>query len=231
MSIEQAAVELSQRQFSAISEFVYRVSRINLTPGKEGLVRTRLAKRVRQLGLGGFDDYVDLVLGDAAGEEAAVMVDLLTTNKTSFFRENQHFDLIKTDRLLLVEIQQASRRGYQNFHASPELHHLGVYLDAAKDNGRSCLFVFTVRFNTVMHLCCQFAGWCKHQGTDLIGARARTLSESLQQRQCKTSRFAGSCLCRGHDVITAQYCWYGLQLYWCRNGITIIAYCFQERFG
>ena len=102
MSIEQASVELSQKQFSTISEFVYRVSRINLTPGKEGLVRTRLAKRIRELGLGGFGDYIELVMGHAAGEEPAVMVDLLTTNKTSFFRENRHFDLLANSILPAV---------------------------------------------------------------------------------------------------------------------------------
>lgn len=94
MSIEIASLELSQKQFSTISEFVYRISRINLTAGKEGLVRTRLAKRIRQLGLSGFDEYIELVMGDSADEEPAIMVDLLTTNKTSFFRENQHFDLL-----------------------------------------------------------------------------------------------------------------------------------------
>ena len=94
MSIEIASLELSQKQFSTISAFVYRVSRINLTAGKEGLVRTRLAKRIRQLGLNGFDEYIEVATRDDAGEEAAIMVDLLTTNKTSFFRENQHFDLL-----------------------------------------------------------------------------------------------------------------------------------------
>lgn len=99
MSIEIASLELSQKQFATISAFVYRVSRINLTAGKEGLVRTRLARRVRQLGLNGFAEYIDLVTQDGAEEEAAIMVDLLTTNKTSFFRENQHFDLLATTLL------------------------------------------------------------------------------------------------------------------------------------
>src|SRR5687767_7697619 len=88
---------LSAAQFREISRTVYEIAGIQLREGKEGLVRSRLAKRMRTLGLAGFEGYLELVRADA--RELAEMVDLLTTNKTSFFRESAHFDFLR-DRLL-----------------------------------------------------------------------------------------------------------------------------------
>jgi chemotaxis protein methyltransferase CheR len=89
--------DLTAAQFREISTTVYEIAGIQLREGKEGLVRSRLAKRLRQLGLGTFDAYLEKVRHD--GRELAEMVDLLTTNKTSFFRESAHFDFVR-DRML-----------------------------------------------------------------------------------------------------------------------------------
>lgn len=86
---------LSKSQFEAISGLVYNVAGIRLQDGKENLVRTRLAKRVQTAGCVDFDDYLQFLAADGSGQEAAVMIDLLTTNKTSFFRESQHFDYLR----------------------------------------------------------------------------------------------------------------------------------------
>ena len=91
--------ELAPALFREISRTVYEVAGIRLREGKEALVRSRLAKRIRQLGLSGFESYLARVRGDASGRELAEMVDLLTTNKTSFFRESAHFDFLR-ERLL-----------------------------------------------------------------------------------------------------------------------------------
>jgi chemotaxis protein methyltransferase CheR len=86
--------ELSPAEFEKISQMIYRLCGICLPPGKEGLVKTRLTKRLRALGLGGFTEYLEYVERDATRQELATMLDLLTTNKTSFFRERQHFDFL-----------------------------------------------------------------------------------------------------------------------------------------
>ncbi len=88
------AVDLSPEQFGRISETVRSVAGIRLSPGKETLVRSRLSKRLRALGLSGFEAYLEHVQGDESGGELAEMVDALTTNKTSFFRESAHFDFL-----------------------------------------------------------------------------------------------------------------------------------------
>lgn len=95
MSANQPTLELSRKQFERVSRLVRRVCGIHLTTGKEGLVRTRLTKRVQALGLTGFAEYLDLVETHLDGEEAVRMVDAISTNKTSFFREVRHFDLLR----------------------------------------------------------------------------------------------------------------------------------------
>ena len=86
--------DLDKRHFDTISQTVYQIAGITLPRGKEGLVQARLSKRIRALDLDGFEDYLARVRNDRSGAESAIMVDLLTTNKTSFFRESQHFDFL-----------------------------------------------------------------------------------------------------------------------------------------
>src|SRR5919108_4803439 len=95
MSIGLSSPELGDAEFHHIRNLVYRVSGIDLHPGKEGLVKSRLAKRLRALGIDTFEEYLAHLERDSSGEELAMMVDVLTTNKTSFFRESQHFDYLR----------------------------------------------------------------------------------------------------------------------------------------
>ncbi len=81
--------------FAEISRTVASVAGIQLREGKEGLVRARLARRLRQLGARSYREYLERVRADASRRELAHMVDLLTTNKTSFFREPAHFAVLR----------------------------------------------------------------------------------------------------------------------------------------
>ncbi len=95
MSGELLTLELSKKQFDHISRLMYTTSGVNLHFGKEELVKARLAKRLRTLGIVSFDEYIRYVESERGGSEMLVMVDSLTTNKTSFFRESQHFDYLR----------------------------------------------------------------------------------------------------------------------------------------
>ena len=88
---------LADHHFRAIGEMVYHIAGINLHAGKEGLVRSRLAPRLRALRLASFEEYLEFIERDVSGAELAQMVDVLTTNKTSFFREAEHFRLLQSD--------------------------------------------------------------------------------------------------------------------------------------
>lgn len=95
MPMENALLQqalLSDEQFETISTVVHRLCGINLHPGKKELVKARLTKRLRKLGLADFEDYIEYVRSDSSGDELTNMLDALCTNLTHFFREQQHFD-------------------------------------------------------------------------------------------------------------------------------------------
>ncbi len=88
----QTAVEdLKPHHFRKISEVVHRVAGIHLKDGKEALVRARLMKRLRRLGIGRVEDYLELIESERGAAEIPELVDVMTTNKTHFFREADHF--------------------------------------------------------------------------------------------------------------------------------------------
>ena len=90
-----ATVQLSENHFKKISDLVYRSSGINLKTGKESLVRARLMKRLRAMGNPSVKDYLDYIDTDRGRPELALLIDVMTTNKTSFFREAEHFNYLR----------------------------------------------------------------------------------------------------------------------------------------
>ncbi|MGD8786188.1 MAG: protein-glutamate O-methyltransferase [Phycisphaerales bacterium] len=96
--METATVQhfnLSEKDFQQISKLVYEHCGINLNDDKKELVRARLSKRLRQSQFKTFQDYMKHVLADKTGKEFSILVDSLSTNVTSFFRENQHFEFLQ----------------------------------------------------------------------------------------------------------------------------------------
>lgn len=92
--------------FDFIADLVYRLAGIHLPPHKVEMVYARLARRLRELRIADFDAYCRL-LESAEGEgEAAAMVNALTTNLTSFFREAHHFDHLAATTLTAVRQAQ-----------------------------------------------------------------------------------------------------------------------------
>ncbi len=90
---------LSASQFATISRIIHQRCGICFPKGKEVLVKSRLMKRLRILGLSGFDQYLRYVEEDSSGNELSTMIDALTTNKTNFFRESHHFDFLRANIL------------------------------------------------------------------------------------------------------------------------------------
>lgn len=90
-------MNLEQKEFEKIRTLLHEYCGIYLHEGKEALVRARLMKRIRALNLGSFREYMDFLESDDSGAEFVSLVDVLTTNKTSFFRESQHFDFLRKE--------------------------------------------------------------------------------------------------------------------------------------
>lgn len=106
-------MELSDRDYMEIAEFVHKTAGINLKDGKKELMRTRLSKRMRALQFKSFRDYFKHVMNDRTGEEIVFLLDALATNLTSFFREPQHFQFMAKKMLPDLEARlkpKGSRR-------------------------------------------------------------------------------------------------------------------------
>lgn len=93
--MDLSTLQLSENHFKKISDLVYRSSGITLKPGKESLVRARLMKRLRAKGISRVKDYLDYIDSDRGQPELAFLIDAMTTNKTSFFREAEHFNYLR----------------------------------------------------------------------------------------------------------------------------------------
>jgi len=86
---------LSDRDFNRFSAFIYEACGIKLPPIKKTMLSARLQKRLRQLHLDSFSAYLDYVLSpDGQTAELSHMIDVVSTNKTDFFREAKHFDVM-----------------------------------------------------------------------------------------------------------------------------------------
>lgn len=88
-------VDITEQEFKHFQHFIYEAAGITLPPTKRTLVCGRLAKRLQQRHLSSYDEYFLLLTSGHAPEEVQIAVDLLTTNETYFFREPQHFDLLR----------------------------------------------------------------------------------------------------------------------------------------
>lgn len=87
--------DISDRLFKKFAALVYAKSGINLHEGKRQLLRARLAKRLRAVGVESFEEYYDYITLVDEGSEVIEMVNAVTTNKTSFFRESSQFDFLE----------------------------------------------------------------------------------------------------------------------------------------
>jgi chemotaxis protein methyltransferase CheR len=84
--------QISREQMARLSARVYAEAGLNLPESKHMLVHSRLAKRTRALGLESPEDYCQAALSRGNEEEFGHLLDALTTNKTSLFREARHLE-------------------------------------------------------------------------------------------------------------------------------------------
>jgi len=86
---------LTEKEFFKLREIVYEEAGIKLSDAKRVLMQSRLVKRLRQLKLNSFGDYYDYLQNNYDLEKDN-FINLITTNKTDFFRENDHFEFMKS---------------------------------------------------------------------------------------------------------------------------------------
>lgn len=85
-------IQLTDKEFATIANFIEKNVGIKMPENKRLMMQSRLMVRLRKLGMHAFSEYIEYVFHkDTKGEELILMIDALTTNKTDFFREADHF--------------------------------------------------------------------------------------------------------------------------------------------
>jgi len=102
-------ISISKQEFELFRALVYEQTGISLRDHKRLLLNNRLVKRLRHYEFGNFMEYYNFVKrGGAANGEIQELINAVTTNKTEFFRESHHFDML-AEMLLLPANQSAVR--------------------------------------------------------------------------------------------------------------------------
>jgi chemotaxis protein methyltransferase CheR len=86
---------MERRLYNQFRELVYEKAGIHLGEKKEALINARVAKRLRELRMDDYRSYLQYVVNDPSGEELVHLLDVISTNVTSFFREANHFDTLR----------------------------------------------------------------------------------------------------------------------------------------
>jgi chemotaxis protein methyltransferase CheR len=86
---------MSHESFVEFAKFITGELGIKMPDAKQPMLESRLLRRLRQLQLDSLDEYLNFFFhSDPAGEEHTQFINAVTTNKTDFFREPQHFDYL-----------------------------------------------------------------------------------------------------------------------------------------
>lgn len=101
----QPVRELTDKEFHIIANYIESAVGIKMPDAKRVMMQSRLMRRLRTLKMNSFREYIDYVFNDKNSKELVLMIDVLTTNKTEFFREKEHFDYL--ENVILPELAKS----------------------------------------------------------------------------------------------------------------------------
>ena len=103
-------VSMKPHEFATLSRFIHEQCGIKLPEAKRTMLEGRLNRRLRALGLKSFSEYADYLFSpQGTAQELVPMIDLVTTNKTDFFREPDHFAYLREQVLPRWQAQYGNR--------------------------------------------------------------------------------------------------------------------------
>lgn len=101
---------MSEREFNFLRRVVKKHTGIALADYKRNMLYRRISKRLRALGMDEVKPYCELLSGPGAAGEIPLFINVVTTNKTSFFREEHHFEHLA--RFALPKfVDESAKRG------------------------------------------------------------------------------------------------------------------------
>jgi chemotaxis protein methyltransferase CheR len=181
----------TERDFSSISRLVYEHCGINLHVGKKELIRARLVKRLHHGNFKSFSDYMKHVLEDKTGKEFSILIDSLSTNLTSFFREKQHFQFLRETFMPWLLEQKAQRRDFRirawsaGCSSGEEPYSIAItLLDTVEARGRWDIKVLGTDISTSMLEIARMGVYDKKRVEPLsLGQRQKYLIHSQENKQ------------------------------------------------
>ncbi len=123
------AAQLSDADFNKLSKFIYTQYGIKMPPEKKIMLQSRLQKRLRALCIYSFKEYIDYVFGGQTNDEIIHMMDVVSTNKTDFYREPAHFDYLR--QLILPKLFESKKQikiWSAGCSSGPEVYTLAIEL-------------------------------------------------------------------------------------------------------
>ncbi|MFQ5432139.1 MAG: CheR family methyltransferase [Nitrospinota bacterium] len=90
----QALKDLTESDFNLFRRLIYDQSGISLNPSKRELLRTRLRSRLEREKFSSYREYYKFVVADKTGQALVPLLDDISTNLTSFYREINHFNYL-----------------------------------------------------------------------------------------------------------------------------------------
>ncbi len=89
-------LQMSDEIFEKLSRFIYSQYGIKMPMVKKVMLQSRLQRRLREMKMDSYEQYCDFVFSkEGEAIELVHMIDVVTTNKTDFFREPAHFDFLR----------------------------------------------------------------------------------------------------------------------------------------
>jgi chemotaxis protein methyltransferase CheR len=122
-------------EYDQVRSLLHRKVGIALGPNKQALVCGRLFKRIQSLGLNTYGDYFSLIARPDQADELQTAVDLLTTNETYFYREHQHFEVLRGLALQAVGRSSGFKVWSAASSSGEEVYTLAMVLQCLVDEG------------------------------------------------------------------------------------------------
>ncbi|MBL7857089.1 MAG: chemotaxis protein CheR [Cyclobacteriaceae bacterium] len=110
-------MSMDAESFERLSSYVTREYGIKLPLAKKSMLESRLNKKVKTLGLSSYKEFLDFIFSDEGKKgELFHVIDLITTNKTDFFREAAHFHFLTQEYLPSYQ-QEFNRNNFKVWSA------------------------------------------------------------------------------------------------------------------
>lgn len=133
--------QMTDSDFTRLSTFITKRLGIKMGEVKRVMLQSRLQKRLSVMQYSSFEEYINYVFS-SEGQKAELytMIDLVTTNKTDFFREPVHFDFLTNTAIPQILANQSNRKNFKIWSAGcssgEEPYTLGIVLSEYKRSNK-----------------------------------------------------------------------------------------------